>query len=805
MSLVSVVVDAVGPGDAVFVAKVDTGPVRVAVADNAGMSDPVFTASEAVDAQGVATLTISGLAPSSRFFYQVEDNGVLDTSVTGQFLTHPPVGSRASFTIGAASCAGLDTEFPGSGTELAPDRISNSPIFETIRAKAVAENWLFFGHLGDTTYYDPGSGVHVPDASVATYRTMYDDILAQSNQAGLYRDVPFFHFWDDHEFGPDNSDGTFVDKANAAQVFREREPATDFPDANAIYRHKRIGRTLIIGSDVRYDRSPNTDPDGPSKTMLGSAQKTWMENLLASTDAEFFIWLMPSQWMGTTTDSWSEFATERDELVTMLGDLGWLNRMCMVYGDRHAAGISSGATNDWGGFPVLQAASIDARPASSGAPGRFDVLEDIPSRDQYGTVTVTDVGSSILVKLSAWRGTDEIGAYSFGVALPLAPSVTVNDVSKLVSGSYLATFEARVLKTFQTGDDPDGTEIPILGGDVTYDATAETFGTLTLTTEGTDKVGDSLFPRRAKDLLAPYGTEVFCRRGIDLGGGGIVWVPLGYFRINEAEQGVDSDHPITLNGRDRMAGIVDAKLISPRQYGSGRTITSVVEDLVTDVYPNAVVAFDDTSGGQALGRQILVEEDRYAALRDIADSLGKVMFFDGEGILRILDAPDPEVISWEMKAGSNGVLVEASRRVSREGMFNAVVARGEGGDSIRPVQAVAVDEGPNSPTNWFGPTDPAQLWFGKVPTFYESPLLTDNDQARKAAESLLRRYIGQPYQVDFGVVPNPALRPYDVVRITHRDGNRERHTIDQVTVPLTHGATMTGATRVSTQLQVGQL
>lgn len=97
------------PDGATFATKVDGGgPVRVAVADNASMAVPVFTSSQAVDAQGVAKVSISGLAAASQWWWQVEDNGVLDTSLIGRFRTHPPLGLPASFTVAVASCAGRD-------------------------------------------------------------------------------------------------------------------------------------------------------------------------------------------------------------------------------------------------------------------------------------------------------------------------------------------------------------------------------------------------------------------------------------------------------------------------------------------------------------------------------------------------------------------------------------------------------------------------------------------------------------------------------------------------------------------------
>lgn len=805
MSVTSVVVGAVTSSGATFVAKVDGGgPVRVAVADNAGMSGPVFTASQAVDGQGVAKVAITGLAAATPFWYQVEDNGTVDTAVTGRFRTHPTSGLPASFTIGVASCAGGVASVPGVGSPLAADRISNHPVFTTIRNRAVAEGWAGFAHLGDLHYYDLGSGDHgiVGGGSLANYRTAYDDVLAQPTQAALYRDVPWMSFWDDHDYGPNNSDGTLATKANALQVYGERVPHYPLDGGNGIYQAPDpIGRVQVIGSDVRFNRSPNGDPDGASKTMLGAAQKAWLANLLATSTAEVLVWFMSSQWMWpdpvSGVDTWAVFGTERDELVQMFGDHGWLGRMCMVYGDRHAAGIDSGGFNQWGNFPVLVASSLDSNTGVNQV-GLYDTLDDTNGRNQYGTVTVTDLGSVIQVGLSAWRGTGLLGTHQFSVVVEQASPIASGALLRTLGGSHTPVVEARVVTGHPTGDDPAGTEVDVLGGDVTYDGTAEIRGTVQLDVLGVSDRGQSTFPRLVGDLFAPYGAELFVRYGLDLGGAGIIWTPLGYFRIEEPDQSDAPYGPLSISGSDRMAGLIEANLLAPRSYPASTTIGAIVVDLVTDVYPAAAIAWDDTSDQTPIGRVLVVEESRYEAVKDIADSRGKIVFWDGEGVLRIESAPAEDDPVWQVKAGRGGALIGASRRISRHGIANAVIVVGQGADDQPAVRATAFDNNPQSPTYFHGD-------FGQVPRKVESPLLSNVDRALESAIAILRRSLGAPYQVSFTAFCNPTVRPFDPVRVVYRDGNREMHVLQRVKIPLTPGQVMTGTTRHKILAAIGSL
>jgi hypothetical protein len=790
MAVVSMVVGAATPGGATFVARVDGGgPVRVQVADNPAMAAAVFTGSQVVDAQGVAKVAITGLAPDTAHFWRVEDNGTVDTLTVGRFLTDPPAGLPGSFTVGGASCAGGLPSVPAAGTPLAAGRISNSPIFGTILGHAHAAGWRRFAHLGDLHYYDLGSDFHgiVGGGSLANYRAGYDDILAQTNQASLYRELALDLIWDDHDYGPNDSDGTLATKANALQVYGERVPHPPLGGLDGIYHPWEISRVRFVSLDVRFNRSPNDDPDGPSKTMLGAAQKAWLGSILADHgEAKLLVLLSGSQWAGTSTDSWGAFATERAEIAEMIGDLGWSGRTVIWHGDRHANGIDSGA-GSVGGFPVLQAASLDSTP--SGAVTRFDAMPDVPGRDQYGTVEVADLGSVLSIRLACWRGTTRQGLWQFSVIGDPPPPVATGALLRTLTGSHRTSIHATVCTSFQTGQTPAGTQIEVLGGEVTLDGSAEIRGSVNLETPG-----EGMWPRRGSDLLAPFGNEIHLAYLVDLGGAPPLRVSLGYYRIDVAEQDNAPDGPVRVVGYDRMAGIRDARMLAPVEFQPDRTVGSVVQELVFDIYPDAVIAFDDQTPQQPLGRLWVVEEERLAGLLDLARAHGKIVYWDRAGVLRFETAPEDAAPVWEIATGRGGGLGFAGRRLSREEVYNAVVATGEGLDDQLPARAVAIDANPLSPTRWGGP-------FGKVPRFFVSPLIGNDDQARSAAEAMLRRSLGFPDVVELDTVPNPALDPFQVVTVDTGD-SRSLRTVGAVTIPLDLGR-MAISMRERAQVAIG--
>lgn len=362
-----------------------------------------------------------------------------------------------------------------------------------------------------------------------------------------------------------------------------------------------------------------------------------------------------------------------------------------------------------------------------------------------------------------------------------------------IRGSHTMTARATVVAAGQNGVTPIGTRIPIIDGKVDEDGTAAVRGSLDMTTDGTGQ-----WPARSKDLLAPYGNEVFVERGVDLGGGVTEWCSLGYFRIDTAGQDNPPDGPIRMAARDRMQGVIDARLLTPVQFTSPRTYGGVVNQLIKQVYPSAVIEWDDSTSSATLGRDLITEEKRFEFIDDLVTSRGKIWYWDHRGVLVIRTPPTPYVPVWDVDAGANGVLVSLSRQLSRDGVFNAVVASGEAAGTDTPVRAVAVNSDKSSPTYYYGP-------FGPVPEFYSSPFLLRPDQAAQAAVALLTKKLGLPYNVDFTAIPNPALEPYDPVRLIYSNKvGSEVHVLQKITVPLTETGTLTASTREQTRILIGQ-
>ncbi|MFI5607782.1 DUF5047 domain-containing protein [Amycolatopsis sp. NPDC051903] len=304
------------------------------------------------------------------------------------------------------------------------------------------------------------------------------------------------------------------------------------------------------------------------------------------------------------------------------------------------------------------------------------------------------------------------------------------------------------------------------------------------------------WPQRASDPGTPYGSEIYVERGVQYGTGTTEWVGLGYFRIDQVEQTGRPDGQIRISGSDRMAMVQDARVVAPIQFSASASVGSTIDLLVQDAFPGGAVldsVYDWDAYSDQFQVQQIVDEDRLKFIQDVVASRGKIAYFDYAGRLQVKDAPDTSGAPvWEVNKGRGGVLVAMSRTLSRSGVYNAVVARGDATGEVPPVQAIAYDQNPTSPTYWYGS-------FGKVPRFYSSSFITTMDQAQGAANSMLAQSTGLPYSVSFQTVPNPALEGGDVIKLVFSDQEGyEIHILDRITYSLTPDGAMSADTRKQT-------
>lgn len=304
-------------------------------------------------------------------------------------------------------------------------------------------------------------------------------------------------------------------------------------------------------------------------------------------------------------------------------------------------------------------------------------------------------------------------------------------------------------------------------------------------------VSGAEFGRRG---LSPYGSRirVFMRMHYDRST--FESVPLGVYRVEEVSQAGLRPGRASLDGLSLEAQVQDERFHAPRSLDSAPG-EYWVRTLLDEVLPEVGLSW---RLGSTMVPDLVEERDRWGLIDgrsqdpSIAKALGGRVFCDSRG--SFVAAPVPtlsDTAVWSVTTGPGGALIEPSQSLSRDKVYNQVVASGASEDGEPPVgPAVASDDDPVSPTYYKGP-------FGAVPMFYESKMLTTFPQCQQAALSMLAPRLGLKQKVSIGTIANFALEPDDVITVTMPDGNDENHVIDSVSYPLT-GGSMSLSTRATT-------
>ncbi len=365
---------------------VDWTRARLAVATDEALTEPQWF-DAANSAGAVVGFELTGLAPDTTYHYAVEVDGRLDRVRQGRLQTFP--AGPASFTVAVGGCARVG---------------SNGQVFEAIREA----DPLLYLILGDLHYGDNGRN------DIERYRQVMDLTLSRPAQAALYRSAPVAYMWDDHDYGGNDVDASYVGRQAAMAAYREYAPDYGLAgDESAIYQAFSIGRVRFIVTDSRSARDVENTSDDGYDTMLGAEQKAWLlQELLAARDsAALTVWANPDPWIADAqpgADTWGGYADERAEIADFIADNG-IDNLVMVSGDAHMVAIDDGTNTDYSagggvGFPLLHVAALDRQGSYKGGPYSMGA---IPGAGHFGQIDVHDDGTTISVDLRAMSYTGE--------------------------------------------------------------------------------------------------------------------------------------------------------------------------------------------------------------------------------------------------------------------------------------------------------------------------------------------------------------------------------------------------------------
>jgi alkaline phosphatase D len=320
-----------------------------------------FTAISDQAAKGLGQVfksTLGGLSPDTRYRYQVSVDGKSDPAWKGSFKTAPAEGDPTAFKLAITSCMrnGKNGNRQGSWDLLLAER---PDIHITV---------------GDTHYADTTDPTVQLEHHV-TYRRVKEF-------AKVLRNVPIYAIWDDHDYGPNNSDGTADGKEHSLAGWKQAWPnpvsgTTDTPGAFFKFSHGDVDFFVVDG---RYHRSPNELPDDDKKRMLGDAQFEWLLEGLKNSKARFKIIASGSTLHHSEVDGWRIYTFSRHRLFDAIKE-NRISGVMYVSGDMHRSLVWEHHESERVGYPLVEVMSSGIANSKhlSFATIDFDTTHDDPT------------------------------------------------------------------------------------------------------------------------------------------------------------------------------------------------------------------------------------------------------------------------------------------------------------------------------------------------------------------------------------------------------------------------------------------
>ena len=304
------------------------GEVRLAYWPQGAKDKRKETAWAAVDPEADFTrqIALSGLTAGRTYEIEAQGRraGASEPScrLAGGFRTPPDPSEAAKVMFVAVTCQ----EYPKRD-----DPQNGHKIYSLMRGMKPD----FFVHTGDIEYYDRP----FPFAkTVELARFKWNRIYAMPFQREFHKHVSSYFMKDDHDTlkddcWPGQTYGGLTWEQGLA-LFREQVPV-----GQNTYRTIRWGRDLQVWLvEGRDFRSPNTQPDGPGKTIWGAKQKQWFYDTVKESNATFRVLVSPTPLVGPDrqkkNDNYANagFTYEGAEIRKFLGGQ---KSMYVICGDRH--------------------------------------------------------------------------------------------------------------------------------------------------------------------------------------------------------------------------------------------------------------------------------------------------------------------------------------------------------------------------------------------------------------------------------------------------------------------------------------
>lgn len=273
-------------------------------------------------------LPVTALEPGQHYEYQV----MFDSKPAGSklsFTTQPLWqwrGEPPPFTALTGSCLYInETQYDRPGKPYGGQ-------YEILKSMAAVKPDLTIW-LGDNLYFrevDYGSPLDMP--------LRYQRDRALPELQALLQTGQHYAIWDDHDYGTNDSDKSFIFKRESLDLFKDywANPSYGTPETPGVFTKVSYNDVDFFLLDDRYYRDNQNMPDSAQKVMFGEAQLDWLKNALLGSTASFKIIAAGGQMLNDENkyEGWQGYSEERQSFLVWLAQAR-INGVLFLSGDRH--------------------------------------------------------------------------------------------------------------------------------------------------------------------------------------------------------------------------------------------------------------------------------------------------------------------------------------------------------------------------------------------------------------------------------------------------------------------------------------
>jgi alkaline phosphatase D len=319
------------------------------------------TVSTVAERANVAHLVADSVEPGRRYAYEVIVDGSVvprpyplefQTPGLWQWREEPP-----PFTLAVGSCAYVnETEVDRPGTPYG----AGYEIFSAIHARR-PDVMLW---LGDNTYLR-----EVDWYSWSGILRRYTHTRSLPEMQPLLASTSHYAIWDDHDFGPNNSDRGWREKESSLEAFKLfwANPSYGTDEVRGIFSAFEWNDVEVFLLDNRYHRSPNRRTTG-DRAMFGEAQLRTLVDRLVSSQATFKLVATGGQVLNPVagSENYAGWPEERGRLLDAIA-AERITGVVFLSGDRHMTELT--AMPRAGTYPLydLTVSPLTAGPYAKGA------------------------------------------------------------------------------------------------------------------------------------------------------------------------------------------------------------------------------------------------------------------------------------------------------------------------------------------------------------------------------------------------------------------------------------------------------